>query len=599
MPSLDLRITLLRTAVIAGAAVTGITELLSFFDLLTPVAIAMSWLLCAPFLRFPLPRRPAIGWTEWMLLAPIFGILLLLGWISWLSPPNAYDALAYHLPRVVFWAQHGNVNFFPASSLNQLQMPPFAEYFTLHAWLLTGGDRLANFGQWFGYAGSVLAVSVLTGDFGASPRGQLYAAIFAATTPNAILQATGAKNDCVLTFWLLCACVFTRITMQTGARAWLAGTAIALAVFTKGTAYLFLPPLIAALSFPETKTNWRRAGSLAGATVLAILALNGSFYWRNFQFSGSPLGFDSAHGDGLYRVQNDKHGFGVTFSNAVRGLVGHIAFRDPAANRRVYETVLAWHNALGLDPNDPATTWRDAKFAPTVNSNHESNSPNRWHLAFLVVAVSYSLWRPRFRWFAIGWIIAWILFFAALRWQPYMTRLHLPLFLSGAVFIGISLDNVRPRFLAILVCLLLFNDSRTYLFANWLRPLGGPTGILKTSRDDNYFTGIASLIDRKDALEIVSQIARTDCLRVGIDTNQMELEYPFMALLLQRNPHYKFRHTDVRNASRRYAPLDPLPPCAILCLHCAPDRQRAQGKYSEFGPPNEIGRQLLFLRRGQ
>ena len=79
----------------------------------------------------------------------------------------------------------------------------------------------------------------------------------------------------------------------------------------------------------------------------------------------------------------------------------------------------------------------------------------------------------------------------------------------------------------------------------------------------------------------------------------MELEYPFMALLLQRNPHYKFRHTDVRNASRRYAPLDPLPPCAILCLHCAPDRQQAQGKYSEFGPPNEIGSQLLFLRRGQ
>ena len=32
--------------------------------------------------------------------------------------------------------------------------------------------------------------------------------------------------------------------------------------------------------------------------------------------------------------------------------------------------------------------------------------------------------------------------------------------------------------------------------------------------------------------------------------NQMELEYPFMALLLQRNPHYKFRHTDVRNASQ-------------------------------------------------
>jgi hypothetical protein len=167
---------------------------------------------------------------------------------------------------------------------------------------------------------------------------------------------------------------------------------------------------------------------------------------------------------------------------------------------------------------------------------------------------------------AIGWIVAWILFFAMLRWQPYSARLHLPLFLTGAVFIGICLDRIRPRLLSIAVCLLLINNARPYLFNNWLRPVQGPASILKTPRNDNYFTDIAPLLDRVRAQEIVQQITQTDCRQVGIDINRLDLEYPVMALLLQHNRNNKFRHINVHNASSRYEPPGAPPPCAAIRL---------------------------------
>ena len=63
-------------------------------------------------------------------------------------------------------------------------------------------------------------------------------------------------------------------------------------------------------------------------------------------------------------------------------------------------------------------------------------------------------------------------------------------------------------------------------------------------------------------------VARSGCRDVGIDISKNQLEYPFQALALARNPNIRFQHVGVENASNRYRKQGTPQPCAVLCLDC-------------------------------
>src|ERR1017187_3380327 len=104
------------------------------------------------------------------------------------------------------------------------------------------------------------------GRAGPEHQGQAFAALFCATLPNGILQASGAKNDSLLALWLVCLLYFTARR-----NAPFAGLAFRLALATKATAYLFAPPMLAILVLyrpPSLRTMLRMAGYLAGGALL-------------------------------------------------------------------------------------------------------------------------------------------------------------------------------------------------------------------------------------------------------------------------------------------------------------------------------------------
>jgi hypothetical protein len=566
----DLRDTALRGCVAFGAAAVLLTELLSLFHLLQRGPLLIAWaLLVALGWRFlpPLsrPARPSL--VEAVCAAGIAAIAGIVGFTALLSPPNSADAMAYHLPRVFYWAQAGSVAFFTTPYFNQVMLQPAAEYIMLHTWLLSGGDRFVNLVQILGFLGSVTGVSLIARSMGLGAKGQAFAALFCATLPNGILQASGAKNDYLLALWMVAAVYFALRR-----DAVFLALSVALALATKATAYLFLPPILLAL-FP---LPWR---TLALAP-LAILLLNGPQYVRNYQLSGSPLGYDSAQGDGFFRWRNEQLGVGATVSNLLRHTSDQLGARSTRWNQSVFDTVVLTHRALGLDPDDPATTWPWTRFEPPRNANHEANANNRWHLLIAVVAALCA--GGRWRWYSAGLLAAFLLFCFYLKWQPFLARLELPLFVLCAPLAATLFERMRYPVLQVALCLFLLNNARPYLFENWTRPLTGPNSLLRTPRDLAYFNDMGQWNNRDSYLQALDLAARSNCEHIAIDISRNQLEYPFLVLLRQKKPETVVFHAGPGNA------------CAVLCLDCAGQADRL-AVYSAIGAPVTVGKFLLFL----
>jgi len=559
----------LKGSVACGAFAVAITELLSATHSLTRPVLFLAWILAAvcAFLMRKKPSFTRPDLADSLLIALIAAILAILAFIALKSPPNSTDAMAYHLPRVLFWAQQQSVAFFPTPYLNQIMLQPFDEYLMLQTYVLSGGDHFINLVQWFGCLTSIVAVASIAKQFGADLRGQLLAALFCATIPNGILQASGAKTDYVLAAWLACAAYFLlRAPEGNRTDTIFAGLALGLALGTKATAYLFVPGLILAITIPSWKW-WR--GHLKSITPIAVcaLALNVPQYIRNINLSGSPLGFDSAQGDGKFRWQNDKFGWRATVSNILRHSTEQLGARSDRWNQGAFNTVVSLHKKLGLDIDDPSTTWVSTKYEPPRNANHETNAPNRWHLAILALCFLVMPWfNRRLFVYLCGLIAGFILFCVYLKWQPYMARMFLPLFVLACPAVMV----IRPIILQLALLLLLLDTAKPYLFENWVRPLQGPNSILSTTRDSQYFNDLHLWNIEPRTLEQVDAAASSGCSLIGIDINDLQLEYPFEALLRERNRQVQFVHTNVANQSKKYEKPDQPQPCRVVKLQSTP-----------------------------
>ena len=555
---------LLRTLVALGVTALAVTEIFGALHLLTRSALLVTWAVFGAAVmvqlrkHHPQLQRPSISLLDGVTVFAICCILAITGITAALSPPNTFDALAYHMPRVVYWSQSQSVGFFPTTYLNQISFPPLAEYMMMHTYIIAGNDRFVNLIVWAAFAASIIGVSSVASALGATTRGQLLAAFFCATLPGAILQASGAKNDLLLAFWLICAVYFGLL-----GRTIFSGLSLGLAVATKGTAYLFGPALLAAIiGITWRKSKHPRWFAVTSHALAAVLLLNAPQYWRNVQLSGSPLGFDSPFANGTFLLKNSEPGFKATISNVVRNVSDELGARSQRWNQAVYDNVVRLHGLLNINPNDPDTTWQWSRYGPPENTRHEANANNKWHLLLLCTAllvVARGAWkRGDFAWllYGCGVLAGFLAFCVVLRWQPYGARLLAPLFMLSAPLAGVVLARLRPQILAFGVCVFLLDNARLPLLENWIRPLRGPRSIFQTSRESRYFADIRSMENEGSYVTAADLVARSGCRDVGIDISKNQLEYPFQALTLRRNSSIRFRHAGVENASNRYRKQD-------------------------------------------
>ena len=125
----------MRALVVFGSVTVLITELLGGVNALRAIPVAVTWIFVAIAVATIAwnrgPKLPPVNWPGWINAAMIGSSAVICSAIlitALASAPNSTDAMAYHLPRIVYWVQAGNVSFFATTYLNQIMLQPMAEY---------------------------------------------------------------------------------------------------------------------------------------------------------------------------------------------------------------------------------------------------------------------------------------------------------------------------------------------------------------------------------------------------------------------------------------------------------------------------------------
>lgn len=333
----DWRSNFLSLAVILGVFITASTEILSLFKSLTFGTVLGFWIITIGLFIYFYYRQIKQGKqflnisgiskitpVSLVLLSGVVFIVAIVGITAIVSPPNNWDSMTYHMPRVVHWIQNHSVAHYPTYDSAQLVHPPFAEFVIMHLQILSGGDRLANLVQWFSMVGCIIGVSLIAKQLGADSRGQIFAAVFCTSIPMGILQASSTQNDYVIAFWIVClAHYFLAILPYKNPPIRLVcaiGASLGLAILSKSSGYIFAFSFMVGLFvWYVNRLRWRMWRFAVIVTAIFVL-INLGHYWRNIDLYGSPIATVDYTDD--YKIE--VYSLPTFLSNIIRNLSLHV-----------------------------------------------------------------------------------------------------------------------------------------------------------------------------------------------------------------------------------------------------------------------------------
>ena len=172
------------------------------------------------------------------------------------------------------------------------------------------------------------------------------------------------------------------------------------------------------------------------AVVLLIaLVLNAAHFARNVEQFGSPL--SPARPSAWLR--NESFDPRIVVSNLVRGVALHFHTRSRVLDESLLvKPTTRLHDWMGIDINDPRSTYLNIPFEIPKLSTDEDYAGNPLHLllmtvALVVLAIGAIHTRDRTLITYMACVLGMVILFAGvLKWQVWGSRLQLPIFVCGA-----------------------------------------------------------------------------------------------------------------------------------------------------------------------
>lgn len=531
-------LSLVQTLLVMSAVQLLGTEVLSLLHSVGFAGILMWWIVISVLLLILLwrsgasfsftPRAVPEAWRKYPVGGLVVcGILLLTLLVACTAHPNNWDSMTYHLSRVQYWLQQGSVDPYATNNIRQVTQPPLAEYWIMHLFAGFTYDQLSNLVQWTAFAGILTAIWCFVRQEGGSERTALFSVLFAATIPMAILQSTSTQNDLVVAFFLIAAVVMLSRSLQEPHSQqwwWWLALAVALALLSKGTAYLYVIPLLIYYAFNIwKKINYKLIYPLL-IGVFTVLLMNGSHWQRNYTLSGDFTGKDAT-------LQNEWYGAQALASGLSKNIIMEVRTPFPALNRLLTWCTAKWHGLWRTDLHDPRLNWGPSPaFEVGMYSPHEDYAGAPFHIGIWLFALFFGIrhFRKSPLWHTALLALGMLLIFSLLlKWQVWHNRLHLAIWLMAAPAAGLFFSAI-PRRVANGILLLLIGTAMVPLWWNQSRPLLGKDSIFLHYSYPQYFKNNPDL--QSTFLQLSGIIQREQMQTVGLALSGDAWEYPLWVM---------------------------------------------------------------------
>lgn len=597
----DWRFSFLLSFLAFNAYLVLLTELLSLFYWLTAWGIFLGWMgliviLCLVWLipgrrrkiKFPNISLKRLKVWEWVILSMMVVILIAVGMVAFLSRPSVSDVLNYHLPRVAHWIQNRSVNHYASGIEIQNRYPPGAEYQVLHVFALAGSDLLVKFPAWTMLLVSMVGGSLFADKLGINRSGQLLTALFIATLPVALTQASSVKNDIHVAGWTLILAALILVFLKEKS-SWLTMAALAVTVglgyLTKSTTMLFMLPLIVWFGFRCIKQYpFRKVILWVLMAVLIFLLINGGFFLRNIKTYGVLQDISSSS-----RLLNDEITLAGTFSNLLRNAAFHLQYPWERVRDWVELFIIKVHAKLGMDINEPKYT-SDGYFAVKKPNTDSVLTGNTLHAHLIVISTIVAvillirkklnsiIWLP----IAMGGL-GYLIFSAVVKWQVFGARYSLSIFFLMAPLFGLLVSRLPWMWVKAACALSLLVLAYPWLLSVSDRPLisisqfTSSPSLFESSRFD-YTPNYASLA------ELPSLVEEYGCDQIGIYGTGGATEYDIWSALDAPREDLRIEWLVAGTPSAAYND-ESFTPCLIVCVQCSSDLEEIRGLVPIYSDP--------------
>ena len=366
-----------------------------------------------------------------ILLFIFFIIVLPLFLLSIFIPPNNWDSMAYHLPRVEHWIQNKNIYPYPTNIVRQVLTSPLSEYIIANFQVLAGTDSFSNLVQFASFIFILIIGTLIFNILKIGLKGQLFLLLVLLSLPMILFQSTTTQTDLLASFFFISFILFALLIIQTEANfktnfIFLA-LSLTLGILTKFHIAIFAAPIVLYLLFfllkKKNNKNIIFAILISCLTITIILV---PLFARNIYFLGSITGKDLF--DEKATIINSTISIQNMLSNNFKHIVDFISIPINGYNSLLFSVNHSLHNIIAVSENMPGNNWAGEPF--TVNNYlNEDTAGSIIHALLIILSIILvfnSKHKTKLLLLFAYCFIAFSLYGLLFRYTPFDIRLLLP-----------------------------------------------------------------------------------------------------------------------------------------------------------------------------